>query len=66
MRSDRDKLVDVNERMTALVRKGSVSRGALRPARAWRILGWDKTVSTVAFTGGLSGYYDEMKAQIGK
>ena len=29
-------------------------------------LGWDKTVSTVAFTGGLSGYYDEMKAQIGK
>ena len=29
-------------------------------------IGWDKTVSTVAFTGGLSGYYDEMKAQLGK
>jgi hypothetical protein len=26
-------------------------------------LGWDHTVSTVAFTGGLSGYYDEMKSQ---
>ena len=27
-------------------------------------LGWDHTVSTVAFTGGLSGY-DEMKSQPG-
>jgi hypothetical protein len=25
-------------------------------------LGWDRTVSTVAFKGGLKGYYDEMKA----
>jgi hypothetical protein len=29
-------------------------------------LGWDHTVSTVAFKGGLSGYYDEMKAQLSK
>ena len=26
-------------------------------------LGWDHTVSTVAFTGGLAGYYEEMKSQ---
>ena len=29
-------------------------------------LGWDHTVSTVAFKGGLSGYYDEMKAQLSR
>jgi hypothetical protein len=26
-------------------------------------LGWDHTVSTEAFKGGLKGYYEEMKAQ---
>jgi hypothetical protein len=29
-------------------------------------LGWNHTVSTVAFQGGLSGYYDEMKAQLSR
>ena len=29
-------------------------------------LEWDHTDSTVAFKGGLSGYYDEMKAQLSK
>ena len=36
-----------------------------RRAELWRKLadlGWDKTVSTVAFKGGLKGYYEEMKA----
>jgi hypothetical protein len=27
-------------------------------------LGWDRTVSTVAFKGGLKGYYGEMEAQL--
>ena len=35
----------------------------LCPERLWR---WDHTVSTVAFKGGLQGYYDEMKAQLSK
>ena len=65
VRSDRDKLVTMNERMTALVRKG-VSKESVFAQLGLADLGWDKTVSTVAFTGGLSGYYDEMKAQIGK
>ena len=29
-------------------------------------LGWDHTVSTVAFKGGLRGYYEEMKALPGR
>ena len=29
-------------------------------------LGWDHTVSTVAFRGGLKGYYEEMRAQSAK
>jgi len=65
VRSDRDKLVKMNERMTALVRKG-VPKESVFAQLGLADLGWDKTVSTVAFTGGLSGYYDEMKAQIGK
>jgi len=65
VRSDRDKLVTMNERMTALVRKG-VSKESVFAQLGLADLGWDKTVSTVAFTGGLSGYYDEMKAQIDK
>jgi cyclase len=62
---DRDKLVKMNERMTALVRKG-VPKESVFGQLGLADIGWDKTVSTVAFTGGLSGYYDEMKAQLGK
>ena len=64
VKADRDKLVKMNERMTALVRQGVPKDGVL--ARLGLAdLGWDRTVSTVAFTGGLSGYYDEMKARLG-
>jgi len=27
---------------------------------------WDRTVSTVAFKGGLTGYYQEMGGQVSK
>jgi hypothetical protein len=62
---DRDKLVKMNERMTALVRTGVPKESAFAQL-GLADLGWDKTVSTVAFTGGVSGYYDEMKARLGQ
>ena len=65
VKTDRDKLVKMNERMTALVRKG-VPKESVFAQLGLADLGWDKTVSTVAFTGGVSGYYDEMKARLGK
>jgi cyclase len=65
IRSDRQKLVTMNQRMTELVRKG-VAREDVFDQLKLGDLGWDHTVSTVAFKGGLSGYYDEMKAQLSK
>jgi glyoxylase-like metal-dependent hydrolase (beta-lactamase superfamily II) len=65
IRSDRQKLVVMNQRMTELVRKG-VAKEAVFDQLKLADLGWDHTVSTVAFKGGLSGYYDEMKAQLSK
>lgn len=65
VRSDRQKLVTMNQRMTDLVRKGVPKEKVFDELRLGD-LGWDHTVSTVAFKGGLSGYYDEMKAQLSK
>jgi glyoxylase-like metal-dependent hydrolase (beta-lactamase superfamily II) len=65
VRSDRDKLVIMNQRMTELVRKG-VPKEMVFGQLKLDDLGWDHTVSTVAFQGGLNGYYDEMKAQLSK
>jgi cyclase len=65
VRSDRQKLVTMNQRMTDLVRKG-VPKETVFSQLKLDDLGWDHTVSTVAFQGGLSGYYDEMKALLSK
>jgi glyoxylase-like metal-dependent hydrolase (beta-lactamase superfamily II) len=65
VKADRDKLARMNERMAALVRQG-VPKENVFAQLGLADLGWDRTVSTVAFTGGLSGYYDEMQARIGK
>ena len=63
VRSDRQKLVTMNQRMTELVRKGVAPEATFEQLKL-ADLGWDNTVSTVAFKGGLKGYYEEMKAQI--
>ena len=65
VRSDRDKLVTMNQRMLELARAG-VPIEAVFDRLKLGDLGWDRTVSTVAFKGGLTGYYEEMKAQISK
>ena len=65
IRADRRKLVTMNQRMTELARKG-VAKDQLFAQLKLEDLGWNHTVSTVAFQGGLSGYYDEMKAQVSK
>ena len=61
IRSDRDKLVQMNARMAALAR-ANVPIDQVFDRLKLADLGWDKTVSTVAFKGGLKGYYEEMKA----
>jgi len=61
IRSDRDKLVQMNARMAALAR-ANVPIDQVFDRLKLADLGWDKTVSTVAFKGGLTGYYEEMKA----
>jgi cyclase len=62
VRTDRQKLATMNQRMTELVRR-AVPKDKVFDELKLSDLGWDHTVSTVAFKGGLSGYYDEMKAQ---
>jgi cyclase len=62
IRTDRQKLVTMNQRMSELARRG-VPKEKVFDELKLSDLGWDHTVSTVAFKGGLSGYYDEMKAQ---
>jgi glyoxylase-like metal-dependent hydrolase (beta-lactamase superfamily II) len=62
VRSDRDKLVQMNQRMRELAR-ANVPLDAVFDRLRLGDLGWDRTVSTVAFKGGLTGYYEEMKAQ---
>jgi glyoxylase-like metal-dependent hydrolase (beta-lactamase superfamily II) len=61
VRSDRDKLVQMNSRMAALA-KANVPIDQVFDRLKLADLGWDRTVSTVAFKGGLKGYYEEMKA----
>jgi glyoxylase-like metal-dependent hydrolase (beta-lactamase superfamily II) len=63
VRSDRRKLVAMNERMLALVRE-RVPIDQVFDRLHLADLGWDRTVSTVAFKGGLKGYYEEMEAQL--
>ncbi len=61
IRSDRQKLVTMNSRMAALAKAG-VPLDQVFDRLKLADLGWDRTVSTVAFKGGLKGYYEEMKA----
>jgi len=65
VRSDRQKLMTMNQRMIELVRNG-VPKEKVFSQLKLDDLGWNHTVSTVAFQGGLSGYYDEMKAQLSR
>jgi cyclase len=65
VRADRDKLVRMNQRMMELV-KANVPLEAVFDRLQLADLGWDRTVSTVAFKGGLKGYYEEMRAQLAK
>ena len=72
IRSDRQKLVTMNQRMGELAKKG-VPLDQVFDQLKLADLGWDHTVSTVAFKGGLKGYYaemtrynEEMKAQPSK
>jgi glyoxylase-like metal-dependent hydrolase (beta-lactamase superfamily II) len=62
IRSDRQKLATMNQRMAELARKSVPIEQVFAQLRL-ADLGWDHTVSTVAFRGGLRGYYEEMKAQ---
>lgn len=62
IRSDRQKLVTMNQRMAELARKGVPLEQVFEGLKL-ADLGWDHTVSTVAFRGGLKGYYEEMRAQ---
>jgi glyoxylase-like metal-dependent hydrolase (beta-lactamase superfamily II) len=62
IRSDRQKLVTMNQRMADLVRRKIPLDQVFGQLRL-EDLDWDHTVSTVAFKGGLSGYYEEMKSQ---
>jgi cyclase len=60
IRSDREKLVRMNQRMAELAKKG-VPIDQVFDQLKLTDLGWDHTVSTVAFKGGLKGYYEEMR-----
>jgi glyoxylase-like metal-dependent hydrolase (beta-lactamase superfamily II) len=60
IRSDRDKLVTMNQRMAELARR-NVPLDQVFAQLKLADLGWDHTVSTEAFKGGLKGYYEEMK-----
>ncbi len=62
IRSDRQKLVTMNQRMAELARKGIPLEQVFDQLKL-ADLGWDHTVSTEAFKGGLKGYYEEMKRQ---
>jgi glyoxylase-like metal-dependent hydrolase (beta-lactamase superfamily II) len=65
VRSDRQKLMTMNQRMLELVRNNVPKENVFGQLKL-DDLGWNHTVSTVAFQGGLSGYYDEMKAQLSR
>ena len=54
----------MNQRMAELARN-NVPLEQVFARLKLQDLDWDHTVSTVAFTGGLSGYYEEMKSQPG-
>lgn len=62
IRSDRQKLITMNQRMAELA-KTNVPLDQVFAQLKLQDLGWDHTVSTVAFTGGLTGYYEEMKSR---
>jgi glyoxylase-like metal-dependent hydrolase (beta-lactamase superfamily II) len=62
VRTDRQKLMTMNQRMAELARKG-VPLEQVFDGLKLADLGWNQTVSTVAFRGGLKGYYEEMKSQ---
>lgn len=62
--SDRKKLMTMNQRMADLARR-NVPLDRVFDQLKLADLAWDHTVSTVAFTGGLRGYYEEMKSQPG-
>jgi cyclase len=60
VRSDRQKLITMNARMLTLVKEHVPLEQVFDRLRL-DDLGWDRTVSTVAFKGGLKGYYEEME-----
>lgn len=62
IRADRQKLVTLNQRMAELARK-QVPLDQVFDQLKLADLGWDHTVSTAAFKGGLKGYYEEMRSQ---
>lgn len=62
VRADRQKLVTMNQRMAELARKGVPLEQVFEQLKL-ADLGWHHTVSTVAFRGGLKGYYEEMRTQ---
>ena len=62
IQSDRKKLVTMNQRMADLARRNA-PLDQVFGLLMLQDLDWDHTVSTVAFKGGLSGYYDEMKGK---
>jgi glyoxylase-like metal-dependent hydrolase (beta-lactamase superfamily II) len=62
VRTDRQKLMTMNQRMAEQARKG-VPLEQVFDGLKLADLGWNQTVSTVAFRGGLKGYYEEMKSQ---
>ena len=62
--SDRKKLMTMNQRMADLARR-NLPLDQVFDQLKLADLAWDHTVSTVAFKGGLRGYYEEMKSQPG-
>ena len=61
----------MNDRMRELIRQG-VKKDDLKTLDQARArlklaeLGWDNSVSTTTWFGGIAGYYDEVAASLGR
>jgi len=65
VRAYRTRFPTMNDRMRALIRSGAKKEqfATLEQAREQlklAYLGWDNSVSTTTWFGGMSGYYDEL------
>ena len=58
------RLILVATMLAAAAAAGVVRGQAQKPEKPMEVVGWERTVSTVAFKGGLKGYYAEMEAQL--